>query len=456
MRKADTSRNYADEDNWDDLDFLSETNRNPYRKQGETDSLTAFLGTDFWDEGQPSAPKRKKSRSNSFPVVAMLLVLVAGVLGNQLFSGKPRADRNQPPAVTAPASTQKPTIQPSQPTPTQPQPTQLQPVVTGELRYFGEKLGDWERQAYCQLAEALPQFQTSVELLLVAQELDIQAVTQAICWDYPEYFWFRGGGNYVCGRNSQGLTYTITLDYFYPPQEAREHAAFVESAIQPVLNQLRDQSDYEKVKGVYEYLIEHTIYDYDYIGMTVYEVFHDGRAVCEGYAKATQLLLSRLGVQTLFIVGEACGRGFNWESHAWNLVELDGDYYQLDTTWGDPLGDEQTLIYNYLNLTDEECYRDHRPDDPSLYPVCNATRYNYFRYEGYYLESFDKARLSAWVQAVRDGQRRVSFRCADESLYRQVRTWLFDNGGIWELCPDLGEYFYNYNDTLFTIRIEKT
>lgn len=43
-------------------------------------------------------------------------------------------------------------------------------------------------------------------------------------------------------------------------------------------------------------------------------------------------------------------------SHAWNLVKLDGDWYHVDVTWEDPLGDNDygfgNLRNRYINLTD--------------------------------------------------------------------------------------------------------
>lgn len=445
---------------WDDMILPQEKTTDPFQKQDSKDPMGSFFGPGFWDEEPSTPPKRKKKRTNLLPVVAVAVVavlVVAGVLAMQLFSGKPRVDIDTPPAATVSASVQKPALpspQATQPQPAATQPTVTQPVLTGELRYLGEKLNDSEQQVYYQLVQALSQYQTTVELLPMTEELDVGEVALQVSRDYPEYFWFAGGSSFSWYTDAQGVHYTLTFTYKFTPEEAREHAAYVEAAIQPVLDQLQGKTDYEKVKGVYEYLIDHTVYDLAYKGKTVYELFHDGRAVCEGYARATHLLLNRLGVETILVFGESSNSdGAAWEGHCWNIVKLDGAYYQLDTTWGDPVGDEQTITYDYFNLTDAEISRDHRADDPSLYPACNATKYNYYRYEGYYLESFDKDKLSAWIQEAQNGQNGVTFKCADENLYWQVRTWLFDNGGVRELCPDIGTFFYNYSDTLFTVAI---
>ena len=63
------------------------------------------------------------------------------------------------------------------------------------------------------------------------------------------------------------------------------------------------------------------------------------KTVCAGYAKAFQLLLTKLNIPCYYIVG------FAKEAHAWNIVKLDG-YYNVDLTWDD--AKEQ---YKYFNKT---------------------------------------------------------------------------------------------------------
>ncbi len=57
--------------------------------------------------------------------------------------------------------------------------------------------------------------------------------------------------------------------------------------------------------------------------------FLNKKTVCQGYANATQYLLTLLGIPAVVVTGTAEG-----DTHAWNLVQLDGAYYFMDTTWG--------------------------------------------------------------------------------------------------------------------------
>jgi transglutaminase/protease-like cytokinesis protein 3 len=64
----------------------------------------------------------------------------------------------------------------------------------------------------------------------------------------------------------------------------------------------------------------------------------DGECVCDGYAKAFQLLsnLTDLGYDAAFVSGTGTNSSGNSESHAWNAVNIDDVWYYIDVTWNDP------------------------------------------------------------------------------------------------------------------------
>lgn len=83
-------------------------------------------------------------------------------------------------------------------------------------------------------------------------------------------------------------------------------------------------------------------------------LFTRNSAVCEGYAKAFQLLLNACGVDNIYVIGESNGEG-----HAWNLVDLgNGNWYWYDLTWDDQPTFARGVVYNNLCKTDAE-FEDH-------------------------------------------------------------------------------------------------
>jgi len=136
-------------------------------------------------------------------------------------------------------------------------------------------------------------------------------------------------------------------------------------------------SDLEKEKAIHDYLVLNCRYDYDNFlkgtipeeSYSAYGLLINGAGVCQAYAEATQILLSRAGIECMIVTGSANGVG-GWGGHAWNIVKIDGKYYHLDVTWDDPVPDEKgRVLYWYFNLTDEQISNDHTWER-SLYPEC--------------------------------------------------------------------------------------
>lgn len=107
-----------------------------------------------------------------------------------------------------------------------------------------------------------------------------------------------------------------------------------------------DMSDYEKVKAIYEGVMDRTSYSYEHkdgynIAVRGAEpllitswvgLVEESKMVCSGYADSVAVLLDMAGIPNVQVSGkpESGGAG-----HAWNKVLLDGVWYNLDATWGD-------------------------------------------------------------------------------------------------------------------------
>lgn len=140
-------------------------------------------------------------------------------------------------------------------------------------------------------------------------------------------------------------------------------------------------TDYEKELAIHDYIVAHG--EYGYIkgeekeqSYEAYGILVKEKGVCQAYAEATQLLLHLSGIESKIVVGTDKEKG---ENHAWNLVKLDGEWYQLDTTWDDPAPDKEgRVLYTYFNLTDEQMAKDH-DWDKDMYPKAKGEKYNYYK-----------------------------------------------------------------------------
>lgn len=138
-------------------------------------------------------------------------------------------------------------------------------------------------------------------------------------------------------------------------------------------------TDYEKELAIYDYILTHCTYGFleekEEDSYNAYGMLLEGKAVCNGYAQAFMLLCSCAGLNTRIVYGEAKG-----ESHAWNCIELDGEWYMVDPTWDDPLPDVAgRKYYAYFNVSSDYLRMNHTwPEE--CFPECTNEKYNYFYY----------------------------------------------------------------------------
>ena len=91
---------------------------------------------------------------------------------------------------------------------------------------------------------------------------------------------------------------------------------------------------------------------------------NENYAVCDGYALATEYLLQQCGIETAFIGGRAGETEADAGGHAWNIVKIDGSWYELDSTWDDAgsleddLTDGTDEYYYYMEALNDPDYRE--------------------------------------------------------------------------------------------------
>ncbi len=281
--------------------------------------------------------------------------------------------------------------------------------------------------------------------------------------DHPELFYVEGYSYVKYTRGDRITSIVFSGSYTMEYDEAVERKAEIEAAAEEILAQIdMDASDYEKVKYVYETLIRNTEYQLDSPdNQNIYSVFINHTSVCQGYAKATQYLLDRLGVECSLVLGTVD----TGEVHAWNLVKLDGSYYYLDTTWGDASyqisgsGAEldgyvmPEINYDYLCVTTAELLRTHTLGGQIPMPVCDSTEYNYYVQEGALFREYDSGQMEELFQrAIEQGKTDITVKCSDIACYQEIISALIDGQEIFRYLSDSeGSVAYAQNDNQLSL-----
>ena len=258
--------------------------------------------------------------------------------------------------------------------------------------------------------------------------------------DHPDVFWVDETEPYYYSDENGALT--VCLNFKLTGEELASAKAELEATLQEAVSKApQGATPYELELYAHNYLIGVCDYDEEAVELhksdevrsneqNAYGALVEGKAVCEGYTRAFQLLCDRLSVPCWVIQGQA--EGFDGEgntNHIWNCVMLDGDWYQVDVTWDDydsnpTVGDEQ---YFYFNLTTAEMLKDHiiapsynnyQSSDNwynGFVPECTATKYYYFKLNGMALANLDDYSLSAYVAEAAFSNREYCVFVVDES-----------------------------------------
>lgn len=319
----------------------------------------------------------------------------------------------------------------------------------GGSRFAYESLDAQEQIWYGEIEQALGEMTDTVKLSTepIEQglgEQDIDRIFQCVLIDHPEIFYTTG---YTYTKYSKGDR-TVEIDfagtYSMTEEEAQTKAEEIRRKASEWLADIpEDASEYDKVKAVYEKIIFSTNYDLNAAdNQNIASVFLGNSSVCQGYAKATQYLLNHLGVMCTLVQGTVD----TGEAHAWNLVRVDGDYYYVDTTWGDASyrmedggGQEELpeINYDYLCVTTQDLLRTHRIESAVPMPECTATQANYYVREGAYFTAYDAEQMQSIFDRIwESGRTEITLKCADEECYREICGVLIDEQEIFSYMPE--------------------
>ena len=124
--------------------------------------------------------------------------------------------------------------------------------------------------------------------------------------------------------------------------EPSMYASFMaERRVKKIASKFEDLSDYEKIKGVHDYLV--LLNRYVAFEGGAYSALCKGRSSCSGYAFSFYAIMRELGIPVTIETGGA---------HAWNRVQYEGKWYNMDVTWDDNGVDE--ISYTYFMKCDKD------------------------------------------------------------------------------------------------------
>lgn len=179
-----------------------------------------------------------------------------------------------------------------------------------------------------------------------------QQALDALSLDRPDIFYLDVSKMYLMIYTRKTIlktTYTVSIksedngtyfsNEFKSKEEVEQKTKELESIKLNLCSQITGNT-YDKVKQVHDTLVGNLQYDQtvskDNI-RNIYGALVNKEVVCEGYAKSFKYILDELGIPNLIVVGKATNSNNQTESHAWNYVFINENWYAIDVTWDDPI-----------------------------------------------------------------------------------------------------------------------
>ena len=272
-------------------------------------------------------------------------------------------------------------------------------------------------------------------------------IYEKVLLDHPELFYIR---EIVIETKCLIEGYLIRPTYKFSQNEVKDINGAVYGQIRDILIQCNGKTEQEKELIIHDFIIRNVTYkdaedtnSHEMLGVFLY-----GIGVCEGISKAFKYLCDLVGLKTGIVVGKTKGEAV---AHAWNMIMLEGNWYNIDVTFNANLSTKAGEIrYDYYNVADAEL------TDRCTYevvPTCN-TFYGYYKKVNMYA-----ANQSVLRRLIKNRKRQLisvqlpRIVCSKQQLenyiFQAVNDSVIGYGNVEiSICS-------NHDMNVFTIKIEK-
>lgn len=307
-------------------------------------------------------------------------------------------------------------------------------------KYHYEQLSEKKKKIYEQIYMGLSKREKKISVN-EASEDTVYEIIELVNYDHPELYYYTGWKIYNEEKSE------LRVGYLKDDPESEEVQEHLKQRLSEVQARIPEGAgNYEITKIVYDYMIERCEYvEGAENNQNILSSLVSNQTVCAGYAKGVQYLLNQLGIPCSYIVGTIINPEEGENSyHAWNMVEIDNDYYYMDATWGDIAEVAPHTCNAYFMLSQSEMLQLYVPDNETK----ETTSYNnYFIQNGVYLNEYNEGIISSiMVNCYNEGRNIMEIKCAPE-VYENVLYQLTEIGRIYNVMYASG---LNYNNLSYT------
>lgn len=304
--------------------------------------------------------------------------------------------------------------------------------IKSSSRYAYNQLNADEQTLYNRIVTSVKKLNSVVEVPAGMSKDDIVKVYTIVYDSEPQLFWM--GNTVSAGTSFATISFKTT--------DANEIASMqkeIDAAASKILSKANGYSGtVSKLKVFFDTIVLQSEFSKseDGYNCSIYNgLTGKGNLQCAGYAKTMQYLCDLAGIESCVVRGT----DKDGNSHAWNVVYCENGYYNLDSTWGDPINSfgsdyiqyefflvPDAWIHNITHYNVSKLVRGNG-NTISLYtpPSCTKEGCNYFAaYNKLYSTKADAeaALYAEFDSAIASGKNVVEVRVSDKSVYDSMMT----------------------------------
>lgn len=269
-------------------------------------------------------------------------------------------------------------------------------------RFYYSLLNDKAKQAYDELYDGFSNMKKSFKITKL-EEKDFKDVFEFLMLDNPLIFYLNSY-TYIISNTD----ITINPDYLFTMDEVNKY-------LTDILNKCQRYRNINKLSD-YDFLVElNSLFNNDikYVDNQSHEIhtiigsLFNGKAVCDGISKLFKLVCDLNNIKCIVAVGKS-NRSYDRASfynHAWNKVEVNGSWVNVDITANITLSNK--VRHDYLFLSDNQIKNSHIESYKTH--SCINDNLNYYYVNG--LVFYKKAALFDYLeQCLKNGKYYIEFK----------------------------------------------
>ncbi len=245
---------------------------------------------------------------------------------------------------------------------------------TGTISYdesFYEQYSD----ACEAVAQGIRNYETNIDISEYNVPYDkttIGNIYRCVSYRNPDIFYAPGIYSYYIYDNK--IT-SVVLDYELSVDEIKQKQSEMNEVVDRYMSKINSSmTDFQKAVVLHDEIVLNSYYT---SGTSVYDFFVEGKGQCVAYVKAYTYLLSLAGIDSEFVTSTEM-------NHAWCKVKIDGEYYNVDITYDDPVNDSLGHVSHKYFLYSDSAFKSgadgievHSDYDDSYYDAV-STKYDSF------------------------------------------------------------------------------